>query len=81
MPGLDDLSCQRFRGLLNGVFGVHDAFGASVRGPRQPALAQQIWRFEHPAPGAHDLFAVPLGPDGEGMLCDVIFNRVRSIRQ
>lgn len=103
MAGLDDLNCQIFRDLLNGVFEVHAASGVSValklidvnekresprleqfsltfRGPREPALDQRIWRFEHPELGPRDLFAVPLGPDGEGMLYEVIFNRVRPTK-
>ncbi len=104
MPNLDDLTCQSFRELLNGVFEVrgasgspialkligvnekrespgHEQFSLTFRGPREPALDQRIWRFEHHAMGSQDLFAVPIGRDGEGMLYEVIFNRVKRARQ
>ena len=35
---------------------------------------QGIFRIEHPALGALDLFAVPIGPDGEGLCYEIIFN-------
>ena len=57
-----------------------EQFSLAFRGPREPVLDQRTWRFEHPALGPRDLFAVPLGPDGEGMLYEVIFNRVRGDR-
>jgi hypothetical protein len=58
-----------------------EQFALTFRGPCEPALAQCIWRFEHPKLGPRDLFTVPLGPDGEGMLYEVIFNRLRSAGQ
>lgn len=35
---------------------------------------QGIYRIEHPAFGALDLFLVPIGPDSQGMLYQAIFN-------
>ena len=35
---------------------------------------QGIFRIEHPALGALELFAVPIGPDGEGLCYEIIFN-------
>jgi hypothetical protein len=42
----------------------------------QPAgvhLPQRIYRFEHPALDACELFIVPLGPDPRGMQYEAIF--------
>jgi len=58
-----------------------EQFSLTFRGPLHPALPQRIWRFEHPALGPRDLFAVPIGPDSEGMLYEVIFNRIRPAAQ
>jgi hypothetical protein len=38
------------------------------------ALAQGTFRYEHPVHGALDLFTVPVGPDGQGMCYEIIFN-------
>ena len=35
---------------------------------------QGTFRIEHPALGALELFAVPTGPDGEGLCYEIIFN-------
>lgn len=55
-----------------------EQFSLTFRGPLTPTLDQRIHRFEHSAFGPQDFFIVPLGPDQEGMLYEVIFNRVRS---
>ena len=39
-----------------------------------PVLPQRIYRFENYAMGALELFAVPIGPDKQGMQYQVIFN-------
>ncbi len=38
------------------------------------AVGQGIYRLEHEALGALDVFAVPVGPDPRGMCYEVIFN-------
>jgi hypothetical protein len=35
---------------------------------------QGIFRIEHPVLGELELFAVPIGPDGEGLCYEIIFN-------
>ena len=37
-------------------------FSLVFRGPGEPLLPQRIYRVEHPALGALDLFLVPIGP-------------------
>jgi len=50
-------------------------FMLMFKGPTQFVLPQRIYRFEHEAIGAHDIFVVPLGPGpGGGMMYEVIFN-------
>jgi hypothetical protein len=50
-------------------------FMLTFKGPAQFVLPQRIYRVEHQAIGAHDIFIVPLGPGpGGGMLYEVIFN-------
>ena len=36
--------------------------------------AQGMFRIEHPELGALELFTVPIGPDGEGLCYQIIFN-------
>jgi hypothetical protein len=55
-----------------------EQFSLTFRGPLAPMLEQRIHRLEHSVIGSRDLFVVPIGPDGEGMLYEVIFNRLRS---
>jgi hypothetical protein len=38
------------------------------------SLPQGTFRYEHPLHGALDLFTVPVGPDGQGMCYEIIFN-------
>jgi hypothetical protein len=49
-------------------------FMLTFRGPAQFVLPQRIYRVEHQAIGAHDIFVVPLGPGPGGMIYEVIFN-------
>ena len=49
-------------------------FVLTFKGPAQPVLPQRIYRFEHEALGAHEIFIVPLGPGQGGIRYEVIFN-------
>jgi hypothetical protein len=49
-------------------------FALTFKGPAQFVLPQRIYRFEHQAIGAHEIFIVPIGPGQGGMLYEVIFN-------
>jgi len=53
--------------------GRRQPFSIVFRGPRQILLPQRIYRMEHGAIGAFELFLVPIGPDQEGMLYEAIF--------
>ena len=48
-------------------------FAIVFRGPRTPVLPQRIYRLQHAALGAFDLFLVPLGPDGAGLRYEAVF--------
>jgi hypothetical protein len=48
-------------------------FSIVFRGPGGVVLPQRIYRVEHDAIGAFDLFLVPIGPDGAGMRYEAIF--------
>jgi hypothetical protein len=52
----------------------HPPFVLTFKGPAQFVLPQRIYRFEHQAVGAHEIFIVPIGPGQGGMLYEVIFN-------
>ena len=52
----------------------HPPFVLTFKGPAQFVLPQQIYRVEHQALGAHEIFIVPIGPGRGGMLYEVIFN-------
>ncbi len=49
-------------------------FSAYFRGPYPPVLPQMIYKVEHDRLGAFELFLVPLGPDGQGMRYEAVFN-------
>ena len=49
-------------------------FSLLFRGPGHGYLIQHTYEIEHPKLGKLELFMVPLGPDGEGMLYEIIFN-------
>ena len=50
-----------------------EPFSIVFRGPAEPVLPQRIYRFEHDALGAFDLFIVPIGPDEAGMQYEAVF--------
>jgi hypothetical protein len=43
-----------------------EPFSIVFRGPLEPFLPQQIYRFEHDELGSFELFIVPIGPDDGG---------------
>ena len=49
-------------------------FSVFLRGPRRPVLPQRIYRLEHDRLGVLEIFLVPVGPDGSGMLYEAVFN-------
>lgn len=49
-------------------------FSLYFRGPRQPVLPQQIYRLDHDRMGTMEVFLVPIGPDGQGMGYEAVFN-------
>ncbi len=49
-------------------------FSLVLRNPRSDKyLPQRIYRLEHPALGALEVFVVPLGPHPDGMHYEIIF--------
>lgn len=51
-----------------------EPFSLLFRGPKSPVLAQRIYPLEHETLGRLEIFLVPVGPDGEGMRYEAIFN-------
>ena len=43
-------------------------------GEARPLLPQAIYRVEHERMGAMEIFLVPVGPDGQGMRYEAVFN-------
>jgi hypothetical protein len=49
-------------------------FSIYLRGPHGAVLPQRIYRMEHERMGAIEIFLVPIGPDGQGMRYEAVFN-------
>jgi hypothetical protein len=49
-------------------------FALVFRAPTRGAAPQAIYRVEHEALGALEIFLVPIGPDAEGMRYEAVFN-------
>jgi hypothetical protein len=49
-------------------------FSIVLRGPKHAQHPQGIYRVEHEQMGSFDIFLVPIGPDGEGMHFEAVFN-------
>lgn len=48
-------------------------FALLFRANLESALPQRIYRLEHDEMGPYDIFLVPVGPDGTGMVYEAIF--------
>ncbi len=53
--------------------GGRQPFSLTFRGPRDPLLPQSIYRLEHAALGALEIFLVPIGRDDAGTCYEAIF--------
>jgi hypothetical protein len=53
--------------------GGRQPFSLVFHGPRDPLLAQAIYRFEHEALGALEIFVVPLGQSAEHTTYEAVF--------
>lgn len=49
------------------------AFSLTFRAAGGELVPQRIYRVEHDGIGSHDIFLVPIGPDGTGMRYEAIF--------
>ena len=49
-------------------------FAVIFRGPRQPVLAQRIYKLEGGSMGPLEIFIVPVGPDVSGMRYEAVFS-------
>jgi hypothetical protein len=56
-----------------GAAGAKQPFSIVFRGPAEQILPQGIYRVEHEAIGASDIFLVPLMPDGDGARYEAVF--------
>ncbi|MFB3786699.1 MAG: hypothetical protein ACE15F_10045 [bacterium] len=53
--------------------GRREPYSLHFRGPQSPVLPQKIYRFEHPALGAFEMFIVPHRSGAEGTVYEAIF--------
>ncbi len=67
-----DFALERVRSLEQGS-GNREPFALDFRGPRDPVLAQRIYRLTHAEMDDLDIFIVPLGVDAEGARYEAIF--------
>jgi len=68
-----DATLIEANGLGAGPQARRAPFSVVFLGPPQPVWAQRIYRVEHDAMGSFDLFLVPLGPRGGGMMYEAVF--------
>jgi hypothetical protein len=61
------------RALGKGAGGRRAPFTLSFRTPQLAALPQRIYEVVHDEVGSYDIFLVPIGPDGKGMVYEAIF--------
>ena len=73
-PG-DELEAELIeaRALGKAVRDRRVPFTLSFRTPQLAALRQRIYEVAHEEMGSYDIFLVPVGPDGKGMVYEAIF--------
>lgn len=57
----------------SGADGIRSPFSLLFRGPSEPTLPQRIYRIEHEAIGAQEIFLVPVARDAAGVHYEAIF--------
>lgn len=69
LVAVNDLTARlvNTKGLNRTPFSLH------FRGPRTPWAQQHTYRLENEKMGSLEMFLVPVGPDGQGMLYEAIF--------
>ena len=55
-----------------------EIFSVVFRCAAPQVLPQRIYGLGHDKMGEFDLFLVPIGPDGQGMCYEAVFNRYRD---
>jgi hypothetical protein len=60
--------------VAGGRPGSRGPFSLIFRGPAEPMLPQATHNIEHPQLGPLDIFIVPIGKDGHGVLYQAIFS-------
>lgn len=53
--------------------GRREAFSLVFRGPLGLTAPQRIYTLEHDVLGSHDLFFVPIKPEGDGAYLEAVF--------
>lgn len=61
------------RALGKAASGRRAPFTLSFRTPQLAALPQRIYEVAHEEMGTYEIFLVPVGPDGKGMVYEAVF--------
>lgn len=56
-------------------------FSLIFNGPLAPVLPQRIYHLNHESLGSMEIFLVPVGPEGQSMQYEAVFNRLRADSQ
>ena len=68
-----ELRLVEARSLGDQAFKDRTPFALLFRGPREPVLAQAMYRLTHQRLGALDIFIVPVGRGADGVDYEAIF--------
>ncbi|HYJ84720.1 MAG TPA: hypothetical protein VEW46_01530 [Pyrinomonadaceae bacterium] len=71
-----DLELVEVKGYMNkpGEAEGMERFSLFFKGPGKPLLPQSTYSFSNEGMGKIDLFLVPIGPDGDGIRYEAVFN-------